>query len=324
MKKFKPQHSRLLFIDKKIRENCYPSCATLAEEWEVSSKTIQRDLDYMRNMLDAPLSYSAKKRGYYYTEENFHLPAMALNDSDLFAIFIAGKVLKQYENTPIYSRLTSVFDKISDSLPEKVTMDPTHLEGRFSFFQNPLTTISTTIWENIFNALRSSKTISILYRKPGISSPEKRCIDPYHVISFQGEWYVVAFCRTKQDIRTFALSRISEALLTDNFFKIAEDFDFQQTTRSRFGVQWSEKEYEVKIRFSAQAAPYVKERIWQPGQKISENVDKSIIMTCTVSHLFELKRWILSWGNMARVLEPVELADEIKKTLQDSLNNYEV
>ena len=74
MSKYKPQHSRLLFIDRKIGEGRYPNCGTLAEEWEVSSKTIMRDLDYMRYQLEAPLEYSAKNRGYYYTEENFKLP----------------------------------------------------------------------------------------------------------------------------------------------------------------------------------------------------------------------------------------------------------
>ena len=69
MAKYKPQHSRLLFIDRKIREGRHPNCSSMAEEWEVSRKTIQRDLDYMRYQLDAPLEYSAKHRGYFYTEE---------------------------------------------------------------------------------------------------------------------------------------------------------------------------------------------------------------------------------------------------------------
>jgi len=89
MSKYKPQHSRLLFIDRKIGEGRYPNCGTLAEEWEVSNKTIMRDLDYMRYQLEAPLEYSAKHRGYYYTEENFKLPAISIKESDLFAIYLA-------------------------------------------------------------------------------------------------------------------------------------------------------------------------------------------------------------------------------------------
>jgi predicted DNA-binding transcriptional regulator YafY len=83
--KYKPQHSRLLFIDQKIRQGRYPNCSSLAQEWEVSRKTIQRDIEYMRYQLDAPLEYSAKHRGYMYTEEQFTLPAMEISGEVIFS-----------------------------------------------------------------------------------------------------------------------------------------------------------------------------------------------------------------------------------------------
>ncbi len=93
MAKFKPQYRRLIFIDQKIRQGMQvgrlPNCSSLAEEWEVSRKTIQRDLEYLRDELNAPLEYDAIQHGYYYTEENFRLPAIRIRQSDLFAICIA-------------------------------------------------------------------------------------------------------------------------------------------------------------------------------------------------------------------------------------------
>ncbi len=322
MKKFKPQHSRLLFIDKKIRDRTFPNCATLAEEWEVSAKTIQRDLDYMRTMLDAPMAYDAKMRGYYYTEESFHLPAITLNDSDLFAVFIAEKVLKQYENTPIYPRLQSLFAKIAESLPDKITIDPAQLNDRFSFFSTPHSIISEQVWETVFTALRTSQSAVINHAKPGETDLSARTIDPYHVVSFQGEWYVIAFCHARQDIRTFALSRINNAQLTGHHFNVPEDFDFQQTTRDRFGIQWSDKQHDIRIWFSPAAAPYIREREWHQGQELHENSDKSIIMSFTASHLLEIKKWVLSWGGMARVLAPPMLINDIRKELERSMGNY--
>ncbi|MCD6389205.1 MAG: WYL domain-containing protein [Desulfobulbaceae bacterium] len=321
MKKFKPQHSRLLFIDKKIRAGEYPNCTSLGLEWEVSSKTIQRDLDYLRNTLDAPLAYHARERGYYYTEDSYQLSAMALNDSDLFAIFIAEKVLRQYENTPIYNRLKSVFTKISESLPEKITVDPSFLDHKFSFFKGPLPQISATVWEAVFSGLRTSSTIKISHAKPG-ARLTKRLIDPYHLVSYQGDWYVIAFCHARKDIRTFALSRINETEQTGPVFSIPADFDFKKTCRTRFGVQWSDREYKVKIWFSAQAAPYIQERKWHENQEIVDNDDRSILLTFSVSHLLEVKRWVLSWGKMARVLAPAELANEVREELAEALSRY--
>ena len=57
MAKFKPQYRRLLFIDKKLREGTYPNCTSLAAGWEVSTKTILRDIAYLTDSLQAPIEY---------------------------------------------------------------------------------------------------------------------------------------------------------------------------------------------------------------------------------------------------------------------------
>lgn len=313
MAKYKPQHARMLFIDRKIQEGGFPNCSSLAGEWEVSSKTIQRDLDYLRYQLDAPLEYSAKDRGYYYTEPRYQLPAMDVKESDLFAIYLAEKLLSQYEGTPIYHNLCQVFQKIEDSLPSKTTLGPASDFSRFSFFSASQTMIKPGIWQAVFDGLRTLHSLDISYQAAG--GPEKlrrRRIDPYHGVRFEGDWYVVAYCHFRKDIRTFSLARILEAEVSTKSFIIPEDFDFQAISASHFGVHWSDEETLVRIRFSSKVAPYIKERTWHQGQVITDNSDGSLDLEFTVSHLFELKKWLLSWGSQARVLEPIELIEEMR------------
>jgi hypothetical protein len=59
--------SRMYFIDRQIASGKYPNVNDLAREYEVGTATIYRDIEYMRNMLDAPIEYSAKDRGWFYT-----------------------------------------------------------------------------------------------------------------------------------------------------------------------------------------------------------------------------------------------------------------
>ncbi len=132
MAKYKPQYSRLLFIDKRIRSGKYPNCSSLAEEWEVSDRTIRRDIDYMRYQLDAPVEYSTKNRGYFYAEEQCKLPAMDIRESDIFSLYLAEKLLHQYKGTPIYDSLNSVFRKIEQNLPEKISADPVGDQWKFT------------------------------------------------------------------------------------------------------------------------------------------------------------------------------------------------
>jgi len=322
MAKYKPQHSRLLFIDRKIREGRHPNCSSMAGEWEVSRKTIQRDLDYMRYQLDAPLEYSAKHRGYFYTEEQYKLPAMNIRESDLFGVYLAEKLLVQYEGTPIYDSLCSVFEKIEHSLPNKISTDPASDQSKFTVFPPFSTTIDPAVWKTVINCLRSSQQVQIQYKTPG-KKPVTRTIDPYHGVRFEGDWYVVGFCHLRDEIRTFSLSRIITAEKKEKVFLIPKDFDFQKLSGSHFGVHWSDGEINVKIRFNKRVADYVRERTWHPSQEIVKCKDGDIILSLTVNHLLELKRWILSWGCDAQVLEPDSFSQNIRQTLIKAAEIYE-
>ncbi len=316
MAKYKPQHARLLFIDREISSGRYPNCRKLAGDYEVSGKTIQRDLDYMRYQLDAPIEYSAEHRGFYYTEPNYKLPAISIKESDLFAIYLAEKLLGQYEGTPIYSSLCSVFHKIEDSLPDKIALDSGDDHARFTVFPPSNTILKPGIWETVTKAVRLLRKIEVHYQTPGTEGTV-RVLEPYHGVRFEGDWYVVGYCHLRKAIRTFSLARILSVKMLQDTFKIPSDFDFHRLVGSHFGVHWSNREFDVKIRFDRSVAGFIKERKWHPTQEIVDNPDGSVVLSLTVNHLLELKRWILSWGSMAKVLEPGPFVAEIKKTISE-------
>ncbi len=322
MSKYKPQHSRLLFIDRKIGEGKYPNCSSLAEEWEVSSKTIQRDLEYMRYQLDAPLEYSARHRGYCYTEENFKLPAISIKESDLFAIYLAEELLVQYEGTPLYNNLKSVYRKIQDSLPDKASIKISQEDTRFTVFPPPSTTILHEVWNVVFKGLRNGIRIRINYQTPG-KAIHTRLVDPYHAVRYDGDWYIIGYCHLRKAVLTFSLSRISKASLRKETFIIPDDYNFHTITSSRFGIHWGDAEEHVKIWFSPDAAKYILERKWHPSQKISHSEEGSICVALTVNHTFELKKWVLSWGKDAKILEPENLSREIQDEIKEMQALYD-
>jgi len=311
MAKYKPQHARLLFIDRQIREGRYPNCASLALEWEVNARTIRRDLDYLRYQLDAPLAYSALKRGYYYTEQQYQLPAIQIRERDLFALFLADKLLAQYEGTPIYDSLRSVFTKIEESLPDNISFTPGSEQSLFTVIPPSATVILPEVEEAVFAALRASTRLAIVYQSP-VGEPCKREIDPYHCVRYEGDWYVLAYCHLRAAIRTFSLTRILAVLTLDISFRRPENFDFQTIFASHFGIHWGQGSNEVRIRFDQGAAVYIRERQWHPSQRIEELESGGLVLTMTVNHLLELKRWILSWGPAAQVITPSHLIREIR------------
>ena len=312
MAKFKPQKRRLIFIDRMIRSGKFPNCRSLAEEWETSGKTIQRDIDFLRE-IGAPIEYDAQKYGYYYSEPTYSLPAVDVSEGDLFAICIAEKALKQYEDTPIYDKLRTIFQKIEQSLPEKVSVYPSWVDTQVTFFQNQRRKIVPETWETISDALRSHKTLKILHQVPTQDRPVEREVDPYHLVSYQGEWYLVGLCHAKEEIRTFAISRIKEAGVLERHFDLPADLDLKTLINTSFGIIWSDQEYKVRVRFTPAQAPYVVEREWHPTQEVRKNRDGSVILSFTTSDLYEVKRWVLSWGADAKVLGPKALVVAVRE-----------
>ena len=327
MAKFKPQFTRLIYIDQMIaegtRRDVLPNCRTLAEGYEVSQRTIQRDLDYMKWQLGAPIQYEPSKLGYRYTEPSYRLPALNISQNDLFAVCIGQKVLQQYEGTPLHGRLVGVFDKLQQSIPDNVTVDPGWLEERFSFFSEPAPHLDPKIWELCFEALRKALTLELDYHLPGYEQSHRRKVDPYHAVGYRAQWYVVGRCHYKQSVRVFALSRMTNVELTHDYFEPPQEFDFKEYAGTHFGIFRSEDEHTVKVRFTATAAPYVLERRWHPTQSVHRCEDGSIELTFKANHLFEVKRWVLSWGPDARVISPPELADMVRSDHATAASHYQ-
>jgi len=322
MSKFKPQHRRLLFIDRKIKERSYPNCISLAKEWEVSDKTIQRDLDYMRDELDAPIEYDAIQHGYFYTEKNYNLPAINISESDLFAVFIAEHALSQFRNTPVYAKLRSVFRKIQDSLPDKTSIKPAWINERIFCFQDPVTTIDVKIWDTIAKAIRDGRRLTIKHASPGGKAAQDRKVDPYYLVNHKGEWYLNTFCHVRNSIRTFAVSRMKSAEILQETFSMPAGMDKQTMFGDQLGVIWKKDHYKVIIRFSPEVAPYIQERQWHPCQKIRQLKGGGLTVEFTTNHLNEVKDWVLTWGLGATVLSPPELADKVKASLKSALKAY--
>ena len=317
----RPQYSRLLLIDREIRAMKYPNCTIIAREHEVTPRTISRDIEYMKLMLDAPIEYDTARRGYYYSEPGFHLPSIEIRESEFFTICIAQKALEQYQGTPIYEKLSSVFKKIQSLLPDTIRVNTSWIDTHYTFLRESGVPVDPAIWESVALSLRDSREIKILYHVPG-GKPSTRSVRPYHIANYRGQWYLVGYCCMRKEIRTFAVSRIKKAEPTETRYDIPGDFDFNEYMGSHFGIIRDTKEYRVRVRFFPDVAPYIRERVWHESQNITEEKNGGLVLTFMTNSLKEVRSWVLSYGASAVVLKPEMLTKEIKRELRMSLGNY--
>lgn len=319
----KVQRYRLLQIDEEIRSGKFPNATSLSKKIEVSSRTIQRDIEYMRDMYNAPIEFDAYKNGYYYTEENFYIKSVPLSEGELFSVALFDQLLEQYRNTPLENDLRSVFKKIEMSLPNKITLDSSFLQNQTTFIPDQMGTINPENFSKIFSALKNRHVLDFEYRPLQKTTWMTRRINPLHTVCQKGNWYVMGFCHDKKDIRVFNFSRMQNVTESKEKFDIPEDFNPDKYFDKEIGIWLSAtKKYTVELLISAEIGTFALERSWNKNQKIEQREDGSVWVSFETTQLPEVKRWVLGQGKTVKVLGPDELIAQVKEEVVAVLRMY--
>jgi proteasome accessory factor B len=312
----RPPLERMLRIHQSIQSGSFPNATKLAGELEVSTKTIQRDLDFMRDRLELPLEYHPQRFGYYYTEEVSSFPTLQLTEGELFALLVAEKALEQYRGTSFEKPLVSALRKMQQSLPETVSVHLGDLGQAISFRTRAEPLLNLEVFDALAQAAARREQLEIQYRKVGQQQPETRVVDPYHLGNINGEWFLFAYDHLRRDIRTFTPARIKAVRKTGQRFERLRGFSLEKRLKDSFGVHAGAGSYEVVIRFASEVADYVREKRWHDSQGLRELRGGGVELQLRLSSLGEIERWVLSWGGQARVVRPRELAERVQQAAQ--------
>ena len=310
-------------IHARLKAGRFPNCRKIAEELEVSSKTIQRDIDFMRYRLALPIEYDALRFGFYYTEAVTAFPTIDVSEGEIAALFVAQKALTQYQGTPFERPLRSAFRKITDGLKDRMSFSWGDLENVISFHSAGASVADLELFEKVSNAVLQSVELHFEYRKLRSNRYEERRVNPFHIASLENQWYVFGEDLEREQLRTFALPRMRNARVTSSRFQRPADFSITDVLSGSFGVFEGGKKQRIRLEFDAFAARLVSERTWHESQRIKAARDGSITVQLELGGLEEIERWILSWGSHVRVLEPKELAERVYAEAQKVARIYE-
>jgi predicted DNA-binding transcriptional regulator YafY len=313
----RPPLERMLRIHQMIQGGHYPNATTLAQELEVSPKSVQRDLAFMRDRLELPLKYDGARFGYHYTQEVTSFPSLQITEGELFALLVAEKALQQYRGTSFEKSLLSAFRKMAAALPDTVSLNLAEWEQTISFRTSAEPIIKLEIFDVLARATATRQQLSLDYRKPASKQSESRVVDPYHLANINGEWFLFAYCHLRRDIRTFVPARILAAKPTGKSFVRPQRFSLAQRLRDSFGVHSGHGEYQVVLQFDELSADYIREKKWHPSQELKELKAGGVELRLKLSSLAEVQRWILGWGGHAVVLEPAELAASVRAAAEN-------
>jgi predicted DNA-binding transcriptional regulator YafY len=314
----RPPLERMLRIHQSLSSGKFPNASTLAREIEVATKTIHRDIEFMRDRLNLPIQFNSGRNGYFYTEEVSAFPTLQITEGEIFALIVAEKALQQYRGTSFEKPLLSAIKKMEQSLPDTISLNLADIEQSISFRMRAEQFLDLKIFDALAKAAARRQQIELTYRKPGQTKSESRLVDPYHLANINGEWYLFAHDHARKDIRTFVPARIQSVKPTGKLFERPQKFSLEKRLRDSFGVHSGAGEFDVIIRFNARA-DYVREKKWHESQQLRELKDGAVELRMKLSSLVEIERWVLSWGGDAKVLKPPELAEAVRQSARKIL-----
>lgn len=311
----------MLRIHQALQSGKFPNAASLAQEIEVASKTIHRDIEFMRDRMNLPIQFNVGRNGYFYNGEVNAFPTLQITEGELFALVVAEKALQQYRGTSFERPLLSAIKKMEQSLPDTISLNLADVGQTISFRTSVEPILDLKVFDVLARAVAQRQQLEMDYRKPGTGKTESRIVDPYHLANINGEWFLFAFDHGRKDIRKFVPARIRGIKPTGENFERSKKFSLEKELRDSFGVHSGEGEYEVVIRFSPRAADYIREKKWHESQQLHELKNGAVELKLKLSSLVEIERWVLSWGGDAKVLKPSELAEAVRRSAQNILQS---
>lgn len=315
--------TRILQIDEMLRGGNYVSMEEFVFKFGVTQRTVERDFERLRDEMNAPLEYDKKLNKYHYTDSTYSIPNVVLTEGDLFTVSTVLPLMEQYENTPLENSFRHIMSKITDMLPDTVTVDSSFLNKDVSFLKEAAPVIEEKVFNSVFKAIRSRKVICFEYKSIGSQVYKNRTFDAYHVLCQKGNWYVIGFDHAAKDIRIFAMSRMKNILLIKDAFKIPAGFKLEKHIDLDFGI-WNNTEApeEYELLFDSSMANYITERQWHKGQKTSVKKDGSVVLKFKSNQKEMIFSWVMGFGNAVTVLKPASFAAKVKEECRKMLKKY--
>lgn len=255
-----------------------------------SKRTLQRDIKEIRNVFGIDIEYSKSQKGYF---------------------------ISQNENENMnFQRMMEAFDMFN-SLNLAQDLTPfIHLEKR-----RPQGT------ENLYGLLHAIKNrlqIKFTYQKFWEEELIQRFVEPYALKEFKNRWYIMAKDSKDNNIKSFALDRLTNLEITNHTYQYPDNYSIEQSYRYCFGIisPNDEEPQDIILSFNPFQGKYIKTLPLHDTQQVLVDNDEEMKIKLKLCLTHDLVMELLSFGDNMKVIEPKSLADEIKQAHEKAYRQY--
>ena len=265
--------------------------------FEHTKRTIQRDIDDLRNEFGVELLYDSSKNNYYIDYEN----------SPNFESFVR------------FLELVNTADLLKESFKNK-SKTLQHI-----VFDNSEGLQGIQYLELFLTAIKQHREISFTHYNFQKNKTTKRLLKPYLLKEYANRWYIVGQQEGVKEFRNFGIDRVSNVKITENTFVPKTDIDINYLYKDVIGMVYSEDvKQKVVLSFNPEQGQYVKTLPLHHSQQILIDTDSDFQISLDIIPNRSLIERILMYGSNVKVIEPITLQDKIKGIYKDAQSQYDL
>lgn len=192
------------------------SVKSLAEKFEVSTRTIYRDLQALEES-GVPI-ISLENKGYALMD-GYNIPPVMFSESEANALIVAEKFIEKTKDESLIAEFNKAIDKIKSVLRNSEKEGTAILSERIIIGKNWNYSRTSSSMSDIQMGISNFRLLKIDYQKEGASSPTSRTVEPFAIYHNTDEnWVLIAWCRLRKDFRSFRVDRMKQVQLLDETF----------------------------------------------------------------------------------------------------------
>jgi len=317
---------RLYKIDQLLNERRAVAMHILEEELSISKSTVKRDLEYMRDRLNAPIIWDRVLRGYVFDHsqsgaQRYALPGLWFNDQEIFALLTMYQLLSNLGNglltphiNPLLARLTMLLDSQEESADE--------IRKRIRILHMASRTERPERFEIVASATIKRKRLQFVYRARYNDRGREREVSPQRLVHYRDNWYLDGWCHLSKGLRTFSIDRISEVKILERKSKDVSEKALHRELAGGYGIFSGKADKRAKLRFSPRQARWVASENWHPKQSGQFEKGGYYLLELPYSNDTELVMDILKYGSGVEVISPSTLRNTVKRQLKAAVAQY--
>ncbi len=316
---------RFHLIDQLLANRRVVTRTQFLDALEVSPATFKRDLEYLRDRLNAPIVWDREQRGYRYEQteggEQFQLPGLWFNTSEIQALLSMDALLANLQPgvlsshiEPLRSRIRMLLDEGDHSVDE--------ISRRIRVMPQAAKAYRSENFQALCQALLSRMRVDMTYYSRPSDSSSERQVSPQRLIYYRDNWYLDAWCHLRDGLRSFSIDAIQRLEIVPEAAREVDEATLNRELESGYGIFSGADTREAVLRFGPEIARWVSRETWHPDQRSEYDDDGHYVLRVPYSQDTELVMDILRYGAGVEVLAPADLRARVVERIGEMRKLY--